>query len=90
MSLETSQLTANLAGKSWLHTRGAGVMAQERRYITTAEYAEIARTSAATVRYWRHIGYGPQGGKVGRRVLYALPEVLAFLESTQTNSGYVA
>jgi excisionase family DNA binding protein len=40
------------------------------RYLTTEEVAEIARTSAGTVRYWRHIGKGPQGVRRGRRVLY--------------------
>jgi len=37
--------------------------------LTTNEVAELYRTSPATIRYWRHIGYGPNGRKVGRRVL---------------------
>lgn len=41
------------------------------KYLTTEEVAEIARTSASTVRFWRHQGRGPQGIKRGRRVLYA-------------------
>lgn len=40
------------------------------RYFTTAEVAERYRASDGTVRYWRHIGYGPRGVKIGRRVLY--------------------
>jgi hypothetical protein len=32
-----------------------------------AEYAQLARTSPETIRYWRHIGKGPRGFKVGRR-----------------------
>lgn len=40
------------------------------RYLTTAEVAERYRTAASTIRYWRHIGYIPEGVKRGRRVLY--------------------
>ena len=46
--------------------------------LTTNEVAELYRTSPGTVRYWRHIGYGPKGRKVGRRVLYERSEVEAF------------
>lgn len=51
------------------------------KYHTTNEVADRYRTAAATVRYWRHISYGPQGVKVGRRVLYAETELLRFEES---------
>jgi hypothetical protein len=50
------------------------------RYLTTAEVAERYRTAASTVRYWRHIGYGPKGVKVGRRVLYSEAELTRFEE----------
>jgi DNA-binding transcriptional MerR regulator len=46
--------------------------------LTTAEVAERYRTAEATVRYWRHIGYGPKGVKVGRRVLYPVAEIERF------------
>lgn len=49
------------------------------RYLTTEEVAETCRTSTETVRYWRHIGKGPKSFKVGRRVLYALEDVEAWL-----------
>jgi len=39
-------------------------------YLTTAEVAARYRTVPGTVRYWRHVGYGPKGTKVGRRYLY--------------------
>lgn len=48
------------------------------RYLTTIDLAELFRTSPETVRYWRHIGYGPRGRKVGRRVLYERSEVESF------------
>jgi hypothetical protein len=41
-------------------------------YLTTAEVAERYRTAEGTVRYWRHVGYGPKGVKVGRKVLYSV------------------
>ncbi|MEV4936311.1 helix-turn-helix domain-containing protein [Streptomyces zaomyceticus] len=40
------------------------------RYYTTAEVATRYRTAQSTVRYWRQIGYGPRGVKIGRRYLY--------------------
>lgn len=40
------------------------------RLLTTEEVAQRFRTSPSTVRYWRHIGMGPAGFRVGRRVLY--------------------
>jgi hypothetical protein len=40
------------------------------RFFTTEDVAARYHTAASTVRYWRHIGYGPKGTKVGRRFLY--------------------
>lgn len=48
------------------------------RYLTTSEVAQRYRTAESTVRYWRHIGYGPKGMKVGRRVLYSEAELVRF------------
>ncbi|MFI0932947.1 helix-turn-helix transcriptional regulator [Streptomyces sp. NPDC021019] len=47
-------------------------------YLTTADVAARYRTAASTVRYWRHIGYGPKGVKVGRRILYSQAEIERF------------
>jgi len=55
--------------------------------LTTNEVAELSRTSPATVRYWRHIGYGPRGRKVGRRVLYERSEVESFWEALRAEPG---
>lgn len=49
-------------------------------YMSTAELAELCRTSESTVRYWRHRGEGPQGFRVGRKVLYPRAEVNRWLE----------
>lgn len=48
------------------------------RWLTNEEVAEHYRASVATVRYWRHIGFGPKGTKVGNRVLYPEAEVDRF------------
>lgn len=45
---------------------------------TTADVAKRYRTAPGTVRYWRHIGYGPRGVKNGRRVLYPDAELARF------------
>jgi hypothetical protein len=47
-------------------------------YLTLPEIAERYRMTSATVRYWRHTGYGPQGARVGARVLYPRAEVERF------------
>uniref|UniRef100_UPI000E693FE7 helix-turn-helix domain-containing protein n=1 Tax=Streptomyces scabiei TaxID=1930 RepID=UPI000E693FE7 len=60
------------------------------RYLTTAEVAAHYRTVASTVRYWRHIGYGPKCAKVGRQYLYpetALREFDAQLLASSANAG---
>lgn len=56
-------------------------------FLTTQELAESLRTSAETVRYWRHIGKGPKSFKVGRRVLYALDDVEAFIAEARREVG---
>lgn len=49
------------------------------KYLTTAEVAETLRAPVETVRYWRHLGKGPKSFKIGRRVLYAVEDVEAFI-----------
>lgn len=38
--------------------------------LTLDEAAAYLRTPAATLRYWRHLGVGPDGFRLGRRVVY--------------------
>lgn len=46
------------------------------RLLTTKQVAErVGGVSESTVRYWRHTGYGPEGFRVGRRVLYPEAEL---------------
>lgn len=44
-------------------------------YLTFEEVAERYRTTVAVVRYWRHLGRGPRGVKVGTRVLFPRDEI---------------
>lgn len=57
------------------------------KYLTTQEVAETLRTSAETVRYWRHVGKGPKSFKVGRRVLYDVTDVDAWLAQQYAANG---
>lgn len=38
--------------------------------LTLTEAAAFLRTPVATLRYWRHLGIGPDGFRLGHRVLY--------------------
>lgn len=44
-------------------------------YLTTEELAERFRVSVETARWWRHVGKGPQGVRIGKRVLYPVTAV---------------
>ncbi len=43
--------------------------------LTLDEAATFLRTSVATLRYWRHLGVGPAGFRLGRRVVYMRDEL---------------
>jgi excisionase family DNA binding protein len=72
---------------SELHNEAERGRARMQRYLTTQEVAEILRTSAETVRYWRHIGTGPKSFKAGRRVLYAGEDVDAWIGEQRAAAG---
>ena len=59
----------------------------ERQYLTTTEVADLLRTDPGTLRYWRHVGKGPRSFRPGRRVLYAVEDVEAWLA---TERGHAA
>lgn len=56
------------------------------KYMTTAEVAELLRMPTESVRFWRHVGKGPASFKVGRRVLYAVEDVEAFIEQAKAGA----
>ncbi len=43
--------------------------------LTLTEAAARLRTPAATLRYWRHLGIGPDSFRLGRRVMYRQQDV---------------
>lgn len=47
-------------------------------FWTLPEVANHYRRPEATIRYWRHIGYGPKGAKVGTGLLYPAAEIERF------------
>lgn len=46
-----------------------------REWFTTAEVAARYRREPSTIRYWRHIGYGPRATSNGRIALYPRAEI---------------
>jgi hypothetical protein len=48
--------------------------------LTLTETAELLRTPVATLRYWRHLGIGPAGFRLGRRVVYRRADVSAWVD----------
>jgi hypothetical protein len=51
--------------------------------MTLAETAAYLRTPVATLRYWRHLGDGPAGFRLGRRVLYRRVDVDRWVSEQQ-------
>jgi DNA-binding transcriptional MerR regulator len=50
------------------------------KILTLEEVAALTRVPAATLRFWRHKGIGPQSFRVGRRVVYKEADVVAWLD----------
>jgi predicted DNA-binding transcriptional regulator AlpA len=50
-------------------------------YLNTDEFAALAHTTPATIRYWVHTGYAPQSAKIGRRRIWKEAAVRAWLDS---------
>lgn len=49
--------------------------------LTLAEAADLLRTPIATLRYWRHLGIGPAGFKLGKRILFAREDLDIWLDT---------
>ncbi len=58
------------AGKTGKGSRTAAV-----ELLTVEEAAASLRAPAATLRYWRHLGVGRDGFRLGRRVVYRREDV---------------
>jgi len=54
--------------------------------LTMQEVAAIVRVPLATLRYWRHLGTGPRGFRIGRSVRYWRTEVHTWLQQQSNRS----
>lgn len=61
--------------------RAISSLGHEQKLITIIEAAEILRAPVATLRYWRHLGTGPQSFRLGRRVLYRYADLIAWIDA---------
>lgn len=50
------------------------------KLLTIDEVAERLRKPAATLRYWRHISFGPPSAKFGRDLRYRETDVQAWID----------
>lgn len=55
--------------------------------MTLAETAAYLRTPVATLRYWRHLGEGPAGFRLGRRVVYRREDVDRWIGERQRSDA---
>ena len=51
--------------------------------MTLAETAGYLRAPVATLRYWRHLGSGPAGFRIGRRVMSRRQDLDRWIASQQ-------
>ncbi len=56
-------------------------------WLDTTDVAARTRTPEATVRAWRRRGIGPAYSRVGRRVLYDLTDVDAFISAGRVETS---
>jgi hypothetical protein len=56
--------------------------------MTLVEAATYLRTPVATLRYWRHLGIGPAGFRLGRRVMYRREDVDRWICERQRAQAY--
>ena len=54
--------------------------------LTISEVAAIVRAPIATMRYWRHLGTGPRSFRLGRRVVYRVGDLQAWIETQASDS----
>lgn len=57
------------------------------RLLTIRELSERTGIPEGTFRYWRHVGEGPEGYKIGRRVCYPESKVNAWFKAMTTSDA---
>ena len=58
--------------------------------LTISEVAAIVRAPIATLRYWRHLGQGPRSFRLGRRVVYRVGDLRAWIDAQSDASDAAA
>jgi predicted DNA-binding transcriptional regulator AlpA len=60
--------------------------------LTISEVAAIVRAPIATLRYGRHLGHGPRSFRLGRRVVYRVGDLRAWidLQASASDAGTAA
>ena len=53
----------------------------EPELLTITEAADVLRAPVATLRYWRHLGTGPNSFRLGRRVLYRRADLHIWIDA---------
>jgi excisionase family DNA binding protein len=59
----------------------AAADAANQELLTITEVAQMLRVPVATLRYWRHLGAGPNSFRIGRHVRYRRSDVRAWLNA---------
>ncbi len=58
----------------------------EPELLTITEAADVLRAPVATLRYWRHLGTGPNSFRRGRRVLYRRADLRTWIDAQADQS----
>jgi excisionase family DNA binding protein len=53
---------------------------KEQQLMTLAEMCELMGISESTAYYWRQIGKGPKGARIGKALRYRRSDVTAWLD----------
>lgn len=61
-------------------------MDESPTYVNTDEASRITHVPAPTLRHYRHRNVGPPSVKIGRRVLYRLDDLHAWLKQQENQS----
>ena len=62
-----------------VHYNGSVLMMS--KILRLHEVSEQTGIPEATLRFWRHSGYGPPSAKLGRRVVYREADITAWIDA---------
>jgi excisionase family DNA binding protein len=55
-------------------------MSEQHELMTLTEMCELLGVSESTAYYWRQIGKGPKGARIGKNLRYRRTEVMAWVD----------